>query len=106
MNMASSTTPGIKTGLPVENGKLPFWRTELHELDTFRSTEALPSECDILVIGAGYAGVSTLFHLLESKNAPDPSKIVMLEAREACSGASGRNGESGLHCLCVYPGQV
>lgn len=97
MNMSSSTHPGIKTGLPVANATLPFWRTALHELDTFRSTEALPSECDILVIGAGYAGVSTLYHLLDSNDPPDPSKIVVLEAREACSGASGRNGEEVLH---------
>ncbi|KAI3401090.1 hypothetical protein diail_235 [Diaporthe ilicicola] len=90
--MASNNSPSIKTGLPVANATLPFWRTELHELDAFRSSEVLPSECDILVIGAGYAGVSTLYHLLDSKDAPDPSRIVMLEAREACSGASGRNG--------------
>ncbi|KAK2608033.1 hypothetical protein N8I77_006670 [Diaporthe amygdali] len=90
--MISNTSSSAKTGLPVANATLPFWRTELHELDSFRSSEALPSECDILVIGAGYAGVSTLYHLLDSSDAPDPSKIVLLEAREACSGASGRNG--------------
>lgn len=81
------------TSLPAEKPTLPFWRTELHDLDSFRSTELLPSECDTLVIGAGYAGVSTLYHLLDSSHAPDPSKIVLLEAREACSGASGRNGK-------------
>lgn len=106
MNMISSTNTGTKTGLPVANATLPFWRTELHGLDSFRSTEALPSECDILVIGAGYAGVSTLYHLLDSDNAPDPSKIVMLEAREACSGASGRNGEKMIHSLHAHFGKV
>ncbi|KUI72488.1 Gamma-glutamylputrescine oxidoreductase [Cytospora mali] len=90
--MMSSTPLNTKTGLPVPNATLPFWRTELHELDSFRTSESLPSECDILVIGAGYAGVSTLYHLLDSSNGPDPSKIVLVEAREACSGASGRNG--------------
>lgn len=102
MNTTSSTNTGIRTGLPVADATLPFWRTELHGLDSFRSSEALPSECDILVIGAGYAGVSTLYHLLDSSNAPDPSKIVMLEAREACSGASGRNGEEAVHSLRVH----
>lgn len=100
--MISSTTPASKTGLPVANATLPFWRTEPHDLDTFRSTEALPTECDTLVIGAGYAGVSTLYHLLDSDNAPDPSKIVMLEAREACSGASGRNGEDVFRILHAH----
>lgn len=104
----------MKAGLPVGNATLPFWRTEPHDLDTFRSTEALPGQCDILVIGAGYAGVSTLYHLLDSDNSPDPSKVVMLEAREACSGASGRNGEDTLHgprahpvsCLTVSGGHI
>ncbi|POS75665.1 FAD dependent oxidoreductase [Diaporthe helianthi] len=88
----TNTTRGTQAGLPVANATLPFWRTEPHDLDTCRSTEALPRQCDLLVIGAGYAGVSTVYHLLDSDNAPDPSKMVMLEAREACSGASGRNG--------------
>ena len=106
MNMISNTNSGIKTGLPVANATVPFWRTQLHDLDTFRSTEVLPPECDTLVIGAGYAGVSTLYHLLNSDNAPDPSKIVMLEAREACSGASGRNGEHVSHVLHAHPVQI
>lgn len=91
--MMSSTPSNTKAGLPVADATLPFWRTELHELDTFRSSESLPSQCDFLVIGAGYAGVSTLYHLLGSSNGPDPSRIVLVEAREVCSGASGRNGK-------------
>lgn len=106
MNMISSTKPGTNSGLPVANATLPFWRTQLHELDSFRSIETLPSECDILVIGAGYAGVSTLYHLLDSDDAPDPSKTVMLEAREACSGASGRNGEEVLQFLHLHHARV
>lgn len=69
-----------------------FWRTDLHELDDYRSTEHLPEECDIIIIGAGYAGVTTAYHLL--KDNPHPPSIVLLEARQACSGATGRNGES------------
>lgn len=91
--MTTAATQGVETGLPVKESTLPFWRTQLHELDSHRSTENLPLECDLIVIGAGYAGVSTLYHLLNSGDAPDPSSIVMLEAREACSGASGRNGK-------------
>ncbi|KXT10681.1 hypothetical protein AC579_4775 [Pseudocercospora musae] len=75
---------------PVAGATIPFWRTELHELDSFRSTEELPAACDIVVIGAGYAGVSTIHHLL-NQHVPAPS-LVLLEARQACSGASGRNG--------------
>lgn len=78
---------------PVPNSTVPFWRTELHPLDSHRSTPDLPQSCDIAVIGAGYTGAATVHHLLEGKEEKDAGKgIVILEAREACSGATGRNG--------------
>jgi ribulose 1,5-bisphosphate synthetase/thiazole synthase len=80
--------------LPVPNGMTSFWRTEPHALDSHRSTELLPNECDIVIIGAGYAGASLAHHIL-SQISPgsQPPSIVILEARQACSGATGRNGE-------------
>lgn len=75
---------------PHETYIQPFWRSELHPLDNYRSTEDLPTECNILIIGAGYAGVTTAYHLLKDKM--DPPSIVLLEARQACSGATARNG--------------
>lgn len=77
---------------PVPDSVTPFWRTEPHALDSARTTPDLPDEADIVIIGAGYAGASTAYHLL--KDNPSPPKIVILEAREACSGATGRNGAS------------
>lgn len=71
-----------------------FWRSTLHALDNHRSTPELPAEADIVIIGAGYAGASTAWHILqtcEQEKTAIPS-IVILEAREACSGATGRNG--------------
>lgn len=78
---------------PVPNSTTSFWRTKLHGLDSHRSTEALPSSADIVIIGAGYTGASVVHHLLENEgfSKKQPS-IVILEAREACSGATGRNG--------------
>ena len=82
-----------KTGpFPVPHATLPFWRTQLHPLDSHRSTTDLPRECDILIIGAGLSGVSTAYNLLLDN--PTPPSIVLLEAREVCSGATGRNGKS------------
>ena len=81
-----STSP-----FPHPTSTLPFWRTDLHRLDDHRSTEHLPAECDVLIMGAGYAGVTTAYHLLDGNSSP-PS-IVILEARQACSGATARNGE-------------
>lgn len=75
---------------PEPQSTLPFWRTQPHKLDTHRTSESLPAECDVLIIGAGYAGAATAFHLLKD-NASPPS-VVILEARQACSGATGRNG--------------
>jgi monoamine oxidase len=78
--------------LPVENSITPFWRTELHELDNHRSTDLLPAECDILIIGGGYAGIAAAYHLLAGDEPIQGKSVVLLEARQACSGATGRNG--------------
>ncbi|BDD62125.1 hypothetical protein MAP00_007115 [Monascus purpureus] len=84
-------------GLPVPNPTTPFWRTEPHRLDKLRTTPELPRESDIVIIGAGYAGVSIAYHLLKARKNGELSKgsrpyITILEAREVCSGATGRNG--------------
>ncbi|KAG9250104.1 FAD dependent oxidoreductase [Emericellopsis atlantica] len=76
---------------PPARGMTSFWRSNPGSLDNHRSTESLPSECDILIIGAGYSGASLLTHLLANEKYKDKS-IVVLEARQLCSGASGRNG--------------
>ncbi|KAL4951018.1 FAD dependent oxidoreductase [Aspergillus filifer] len=77
------------------NSITSFWRTEPHALDNHRSTPSLPSECDIAIIGAGYAGASVAHHILNQTSSLPKGKrpsIVILEGREACSGATGRNG--------------
>ena len=93
--MGSPDSSSFASGtFPHKNPTLPFWRTQLHELDDHRSTEELPESCDILIIGGGYAGIAAAYHLLcghESSNNPRPS-IVLAEVRQACSGATGRNG--------------
>ncbi|KAF2763665.1 FAD dependent oxidoreductase [Teratosphaeria nubilosa] len=78
---------------PVSNPTKPFWRTQPHPLDNHRSTVKLPERADIVIIGAGCAGASTAYHLLQSfEQLNRKADIVILEAREACSGATGRNG--------------
>ncbi|KAH9908420.1 FAD dependent oxidoreductase [Xylariomycetidae sp. FL2044] len=80
--------------LPVPNSTTSFWRSVPHSLDNHRSTPELPGDVDIAVIGSGYAGASTVYHILKScrdRGLPIPS-IVILEARQVCSGATGRNG--------------
>ncbi|RDW57200.1 hypothetical protein BP5796_12650 [Coleophoma crateriformis] len=86
--------PQVNRILPVPNSTASYWRSKPHWLDEYRSTEQLPSQADIVIIGTGIAGVSTAYHILDRKdndNAPRPS-ILLLEARQVCSGATGRNG--------------
>lgn len=93
-NTVSQGLPNIMTSqgpIPVPNPTLPYWRTELHELDGHRSTPDLPTECDVLIIGAGYSGASVAHFLYEDN--PSPPSVVILEARQTCSGATGRNGK-------------
>lgn len=76
---------------PHPDGMASFWRSSPGELDDFRSTKDLPSAADIVIVGAGFSGGSLVTHLLASDNARGKS-ILVLEARELCSGATGRNG--------------
>ena len=59
--------------------------------DDLRPRPALPGDttCDIAVVGAGYTGLWTAWHLLHH----DPSlRVVVVEREIAGWGASGRNG--------------
>ncbi|OJD17276.1 hypothetical protein AJ78_02610 [Emergomyces pasteurianus Ep9510] len=84
--MATSTPKPF----PMPNGMRSFWHSEPDSLENYRSSENLPRECDILIIGAGYAGVSTAYHILQDN--PSPPSVIILEARQVCFGATGRNG--------------
>ncbi|KAI1380274.1 FAD dependent oxidoreductase [Hypoxylon crocopeplum] len=87
---SSSDLNSPASPFPVENSTLPFWRTKPHEIDNHRTTAELPEKCDVLIVGAGFSGTSIAYHLLGDD--PSPPSIVILEARSACSGATGRNG--------------
>ncbi|EGU75886.1 hypothetical protein FOXB_13589 [Fusarium oxysporum f. sp. conglutinans Fo5176] len=76
---------------PPPNGMTSFWRSSPGSLDNHRSTKELPSQCDILIIGAGYSGASLVTHMLSQPESKDKS-IVVLKAWQLCSGATGRNG--------------
>lgn len=68
-----------------------FWLSQHDdEFRRHRTTEKLPEEADIVIIGSGYTGASVAHFLYEFSDRPP--KTVMLEARGICSGATGRNG--------------
>ncbi|WWC66135.1 uncharacterized protein I206_100035 [Kwoniella pini CBS 10737] len=86
----------IKTGRPLETGmSLSLWLQTVRNnpLLNHRTTEDLPQSADVVIIGSGATGSLTALSLLQSPN--PPKSIVLLEAREMCSGATGRNAG---HC--------
>lgn len=81
--------------LPTPTSTNSFWHTEPNEfLIGHHTTEDLPTEADIIIVGSGITGTSAARFLAEDERAKGKS-IVLLEAREACWGATGRNGG---HC--------
>lgn len=75
--------------LPRPNPTLSGWQNPPDAIADLRTTVELPKTADVVIVGSGISGASIAFNLLEK----DPNlKVVMLEARQACSGATGRNG--------------
>lgn len=80
----------IPVSLPRENPTISYWQDPPDdEIANLRSTSHLPNTADIVVIGSGISGASIAYNVLSRSPG---TKIVMLEARQACSGATGRNG--------------
>ncbi|KAF5687041.1 FAD NAD(P)-binding protein [Fusarium circinatum] len=77
-------------GLPVEGSPQSYWQHEAQKQQVPTHTEPLPRSCDVAIVGGGYAGIATAYHLLKATS-PPPS-VFLLEAKDPCSGATGRNG--------------
>jgi hypothetical protein len=78
-----------QAGLPVPNSTNSYWhQSPSKKLLRHRTTEDLPRTADIVVVGSGLTG-SFAAHFLKNGKAKEQS-VVMLEAREACWGATGR----------------
>lgn len=79
----------IPVQLPVPNPTPSYWHEPKAAIANYRSADSLPSSADYVIIGSGISGTMVAWNLLEKGV---KGKIVMLEAREACGGATGRNG--------------
>ncbi|KAH9957017.1 FAD dependent oxidoreductase-domain-containing protein [Russula dissimulans] len=84
---------------PVPNGTRSFWMAAapgVNPLARAGSTGPLTVDADVCIIGSGIAGVSVAYHLSklfgDNVTSQDPLSVVILEARDFCSGATGRNG--------------
>ncbi|KAG1897088.1 FAD dependent oxidoreductase-domain-containing protein [Suillus fuscotomentosus] len=86
--------------LPSRNPTRSFWidsSPDANPLARHGSQDPLPSKADVCIIGAGITGVGVAYHLIEllnnaSLSVKHPLSIAILEARDFCSGATGRNG--------------
>jgi len=77
----------IDPGVPVANSTASFWLSTPSRIHQIRSRWV--DAADIVIIGGGMTGMS-IARSLYSKN-PELS-IVIVEDRDICSGATGRNG--------------
>jgi glycine/D-amino acid oxidase-like deaminating enzyme len=75
--------------LPLPSPTLSYWLTQPSPLAHLRTTPSLPDTCDIAILGAGMSGVLTLYHILRLH---PTCRVLLLDARALCSGATGRNG--------------
>ena len=76
-------------GLPVENPTCSFWMFPPSPIA--RHCSDLPNHVDVVVIGSGITGTSVAKTLFDRAHAEGRRPVVlMLEARDACSGATGR----------------
>ncbi|KAJ8463217.1 hypothetical protein ONZ51_g10390 [Trametes cubensis] len=76
-------------GLPVPNPTLPLWTVPPAPIPPKSDPIDLPEHADVVIIGSGITGTSVAYNLLAREAG---LRIVILEARQVCSGATGRNG--------------
>ncbi|PLB52599.1 nucleotide-binding domain-containing protein [Aspergillus steynii IBT 23096] len=79
---------------PVADPTVSFWQLNppFPKLVKMKSKQ-LPQSADIVIIGSGLSGASVAYTILSECHALGAKKkVVILEARETCSGATGRNG--------------
>ena len=73
---------------PRQNGQVSFWWNQLGQ-PVPRAALPGSTRADVVIVGAGYTGLWTAYYL---KKAAPQLRVVVLEARFAGFGASGRNG--------------
>ena len=87
-------------GLPVPNPSASYWMEPLSPIAERNADPAisLPEHADVVIVGSGITGTSFARGLLEHYTCKGshggPLKVIMLDARSVCSGATGR-------CVCL-----
>ncbi|KAJ8118475.1 hypothetical protein OPT61_g564 [Boeremia exigua] len=78
-------------GLPMDDPTVSFWQLPPNPDTADRQSKHLPSDVDVVIIGSGITGTGVARWLLRDGSQERPLRIAMVEARQACSGATGRN---------------
>ncbi|KAK5048691.1 hypothetical protein LTR84_005783 [Exophiala bonariae] len=76
-------------GLPVPNPTKSYWQTPGNERLLNIQSLHLHEKRDVVILGSGITGCSVSHWLLKGS---DSLTISLMDAREICSGATGRNG--------------
>lgn len=79
----------IPVQLPAFNPLPSYWHEPKCSLPSTPPEKLLKEPYDYAIIGSGITGVSIAHNLLKAN---PKSRILMIEARDLCSGATGRNG--------------
>jgi hypothetical protein len=91
--IASNTDlqPGGCQEIPISDPCLSYWQRTTRGFPLLNANREgkVPATSKYVVIGSGLSGALTAFELVEA--GVEGRDIVILEAREAASGASGRN---------------
>ena len=87
----------IPVALPHHTPTTSYWQDPPDaEIADYMSASTLPEELvDTVIVGSGITGAGIAWGLLhgDSPEKRFQGRLVMLEARQACSGATGRNGK-------------
>jgi glycine/D-amino acid oxidase-like deaminating enzyme len=68
-----------------------YWLSYDSGLSDHCTTDTLPPQADVVLIGSGYTSAATAYYTLSKDDVKRPS-VLILEARDICSGATARNG--------------
>lgn len=95
--MTGATILPGQASLPTVGSTKAYWHKDPSKiLYGHRTTASLPCVADVVIVGSGMSGASAAHFLLDGEAGKD-HKVVMLEAREACWGATGRVSDEHLH---------
>ena len=84
----------IPPGLPRSNPTVSFWQDPPAPVSNQRTSPELPEDVDFVIVGSGITGTTIAHTILHEEH---PYSVLMLEARTASSGATGRNGGHTKH---------